>query len=58
MASDFRKQESCAISAKLFCKRSQVAFMPYGVVLKDILKDERPTLNVERRIMMSLRSSN
>ena len=23
------------ISAKLFCKHSQVAFMPYGVVLKD-----------------------
>ncbi len=22
------------ISAKLFCKHSQVAFMPYGVVLK------------------------
>jgi len=21
--------------AKLFCKRSQIAFMPYGVVLKD-----------------------
>jgi len=23
------------ISAKLFCKRSQVTFMPYGIVLKD-----------------------
>ncbi len=36
------------ISAKLFCKHSQVAFMPDGVVLKD----ERPTenrLNVEHR---------
>jgi hypothetical protein len=32
------------ISAKLFCKRSQVAFMPYGV----ILKDERRTSNIER----------
>jgi hypothetical protein len=45
MASNFRKQEFRTISAKLFCKRSQVAFMPYGVVLKDILKDERPTSN-------------
>ena len=33
-----------AISVKLFCKQSQVAFMPYGVVLKD----ERPTSNIER----------
>ena len=24
------------ISAKLFCKRSQVTFMPYGIVLKDV----------------------
>ncbi|MCK4467399.1 MAG: hypothetical protein KAU60_03510 [Desulfobacterales bacterium] len=40
----------------------EVAFMPYGVVLKD----ERPTSNplklsggnIQRRIMMSLRSSN
>ncbi len=32
------------ISAKLFCKHTQVAFMPYGV----ILKDERPTSNIER----------
>ena len=31
------------ISAELFCKR--VAFMPYGVVLKD----ERPTSNIEHR---------
>jgi len=29
------------ISAQLFCKHSQVTFMPYGVVLKD----ERSTLN-------------
>ncbi len=28
----------------LFFQRSQVAFMPYGVVLKD----ERPTSNIER----------
>jgi len=34
------------ISAKLFCKHSQVAFMPYGVVLKD----ERRTSNIERPI--------
>ena len=33
------------ISAKLFCKHSQVTFMPYRVVLKD----ERPTSNIERR---------
>ncbi len=32
------------ISAKLLCKRSQVAFMPYRVVLKD----ERRTSNIER----------
>jgi hypothetical protein len=32
------------ISVELFCKNSQVAFMPYGVGLKD----ERPTLNIER----------
>jgi len=32
------------ISAKLFCKRSQVTFMSYGIVLKD----ERPTSNIER----------
>jgi hypothetical protein len=32
------------ISAKLFCKHSQVAFMPYGVVLKD----EHRTSNIER----------
>ena len=32
------------ISAKLFCKRSQVAFMPSGVVFKD----ERRTSNIER----------
>jgi hypothetical protein len=32
------------ISAKLFCKHSQIAFMPYGVVLKD----ERRTSNIER----------
>ncbi len=32
------------ISAKLFCKCSRVAFMPYGVVLKD----ERRTSNIER----------
>ncbi|MCK4467687.1 MAG: hypothetical protein KAU60_04975, partial [Desulfobacterales bacterium] len=41
----FAAKVSCSISAKLFCKRSQVAFMPYGVVLKD----ERPTSNIERR---------
>jgi len=34
------------ISAKLFCKHSQVAFMPYGVVLKD----ERPTSNKKTNI--------
>ena len=33
------------ISAKLFCKHSQVAFMPYWVVLKD----ERRTSNVQSR---------
>ena len=33
------------ISAKIFCKRSKVAFMPYGAVLKD----EHPTSN-ERTI--------
>ena len=32
------------ISATLFCKCSHVAFMPYGVVLKD----KRPTSNIER----------
>jgi hypothetical protein len=38
------------ISSKLFCKRSQVEFMPYGVVLKDERRTsniERPTLNIE-----------
>jgi hypothetical protein len=34
------------ISAKLFCKNSQVAFMPYGAGLKD----ERPTSNIQRPI--------
>ena len=34
-----------SISAKLFCKRSQVTFIPYGIVLKD----ERPTSNIEHR---------
>ena len=34
------------ISAKLFCKHSQVAFMPYGVVLKD----EHRTSDIERPI--------
>ncbi len=33
-----------AIGTKLFCKHSQVAFMPYGAVLKD----ERRTSNIER----------
>jgi hypothetical protein len=32
------------VSTKLFSKHSQVAFMPYGVVLED----ERPTSNIER----------
>ncbi len=48
-----RGQGSGIISAKLFFKDSQVTFMPYRVVLKDerrnILKDERPTSNIERR---------
>ena len=34
------------ISANLFCKHSQVTFMPYGVVLKD----ERRTSNVQHRM--------
>ena len=32
------------MSAKLFCKRSQIAFIPYVVVLKD----EHRTSNIER----------
>ncbi len=40
-------------SARLFCKHSQVIFMPDTVVLKD----EHRTSNVEHRIMMSLRSA-
>ena len=31
------------INAKLFCKHSQVRFMPYGI----ILKDEHRTSNIE-----------
>ncbi len=38
------RAHSTPISAKLFCKHSQVTFMPYGVVLKD----ERRTSNIER----------
>ena len=34
------------ISAKLLCKHSQVAFMPYGLVSRD----ERRTSNIERPI--------
>jgi hypothetical protein len=36
-------QAPCPISAKLFCKNLQVAFMPYGVGLKG----ERPTSNIQ-----------
>ena len=42
------------ISAKLFCKRSQVTFMPYGIVLKD----EHRTSNVERPTSNEKRISN
>ena len=28
-------QHSSTISAKLFCKRSELTFIPYGIVLKD-----------------------
>ena len=34
------------ISAKLFCKNSQAAIMPYGIDLKD----ERPTSNEKTNI--------
>jgi len=42
------------ISAKLFCKHSQVTFMPYGVVLKD----ERRTSNIERPTSNEKQTSN
>ena len=42
------------ISAKLFCKRSQVTFMPYGIVLKD----ERRTSNIERPTSNEKQTSN
>jgi hypothetical protein len=44
-----KREEACvsqgpwSISAKLFSKHSLIAFIPYGVVLKD----ERPTSNIE-----------
>ena len=41
------------ISAKLFCKRSQIAFMPYGVVLKD----ERPTTRGRSVLQIILKSN-
>ncbi len=42
------------ISAKLFCKHSQVTFMPYGVVLKD----EHRTPNIERPTSNQKQTSN
>ncbi len=42
------------ISAKLFGKHSQVAFIPYGVVLKD----ERLTSNIERPTSNKKQTSN
>ncbi len=42
------------ISAKLFCKHSQVTFIPYGIVLKD----ERRTSNIERPTSNEKRISN
>ncbi len=45
---------SRGISAKLFCKRSQVTFMSYKVVLKD----ERRTSNIERPTSNEKQTSN
>ncbi len=42
------------ISVNLFCKHSQVTFMPYRVVLKD----ERPTSNIERPTSNEKQTSN
>jgi hypothetical protein len=42
------------ISAKLFCKHSQVTFLPYRVVLKD----ERPTSNAQRPTSNKIKNKN
>jgi hypothetical protein len=51
---DVARIEAEGKGAKLFCKHSQVAFMPYGVDLKD----ERRTSNIELKTNIQYRTFN